>query len=380
MWKLDRERLLEILCLPFRESGEKPRLVRISRAHVSGVSYLNIGDAGIRLLKDIAESGMMVKVRTTLNPGYAELSGERGECSPAILDKQREIAQYFIKMGAHSTFSCTPYLEQNVPKRGEHMAWAESSAVLYSNSVIGAWTNKESGIGALAAGIIGATSRTGVHTSEGRRPRLLVEYEGDVEDEVVAGALGYVVGERSGDDVPLIESEGLLSKERAIEYLAAQGASGASPMSIIRGMTPLAIRGPPDGLRKSRILDHDIRRVLEGLQNTYSPEAILIGCPHMPYASVRGLLSIINGRPPLPVFAFVSRRTKTRLAEAGLLAKLRSLGINVIADACVMWCGLKKLGYRSVVTNSVKGAHYLRNQMRVDAGLAPLSKLFKEQP
>jgi len=374
--KIDEQLLLELLRLPFRDSGERPRFLRIQRAHVSGVSYLNIGDAGIQLLKDLSETGARVKVRTTLNPGFVELSaaGKRS-CDPIVYKKQKEIAECFLKLGVLPTFSCTPHFEGNVPRRGEHLAWAESSAVLYSNSVIGAWTNKESGMGALAAAIMGFTPRTGVHVSEGRKARFQVEYTGEVEDEVVAGALGYLVGKRTGDGISIVKSNGLLKKETTAEYLAALGTSGASPMAIIEGVTPGPRRKTRKSPEKAEMVESEVRELLEEYQTNEPPQAILIGCPHAVFTSERRLLDLAERKPKLPVFVFVSRRRKERLTRAGLTRKLRRRGISVVADACIMWCGLRALGYEAVLTNSVKGAHYLRNHMRIDVGLAPMSEL-----
>jgi predicted aconitase len=373
---IDRERLLELLYLPFRASGEKPSLVRISRAHISGVSYLNIGEAGLHLLRDISETGMKVRVRTTLNPGFVELSEEGSKlCDPLTFSRQNDIAKCFSRMGVVPTFSCTPYLEGNVPKRGEHLAWAESSAVLYSNSVIGAWTNKESGIGALAAALIGATSRTGVHVPEGREPELRIEYEGDVNDEVKAGALGYAVGEASGDKIPFVISKGLLVRDSAIEFLAAFGTSGGAPMAVIEGVSPSVRKHPRKNLMRTTLSERDIVRGLERFATRTPPEAVLIGCPHLARVSARELSELRNRGSNLPVYIFTSRSTKTRLARSNVLDKLQKDGVTVVADACVMWCGLRALGYRTVVTNSVKGAHYLRNQMHIDAGLKPMREL-----
>ncbi|HYA22249.1 MAG TPA: aconitase X [Thermoproteota archaeon] len=379
MGEIDRERLLELLYLPFRASGEKPSLVRIGRAHISGVSYLNIGEAGLHLLHDISEIGMKVKVRTTLNPCFVELSEEgSGFCDPSTFDKQNQIAKFFNKMGVIPTYSCTPYLEGNIPKRGEHMAWAESSAVLYSNSVIGAWTNKESGIGALAAALIGATSRTGVHVPEGREPQLRIEYGGDVSDEVKAGALGYAAGEVSGDRIPLVRSEGLLVRDNVIEFLAAFGTSGGAPMAAIEGVSPHVQIRSRKRLPRTNLSDRDIARVLEQFTIDRPPEAVLIGCPHLTRISARELSELRNRTSNLPVYVFTSRLTKAKLARDNTLDKLMKDGVTVVADACIMWCGLKALGYRTVVTNSVKGAHYLRNQMHIEAGLKSLKELMRE--
>jgi predicted aconitase len=124
-----------------------------------------------------------------------------------------------------------------------------------------------------------------------------------------------------------------------------------------------------------RVSEADVRHLLGEFKSDGSPQAILIGCPHAVQIPARTILSLSESKPDLPVFVFTSRRVKRKLERAGLLSRLRARGVNVLADACIMWCGLRALGYRSVITNSVKGAHYLRNQMGIDAELRPLSDL-----
>jgi len=130
------------------------KLIPISSAHVSGVSYKLLGDAPSDFLEELANSGATVKVKATLNPQSLDREYLCKKVSSSICKKQSSVLNSFEKMGFLQSFTCTPYYLEE-PKRGSHLAWSESSAVVYTNSVTGAWTNREGGPSALASAIIG---------------------------------------------------------------------------------------------------------------------------------------------------------------------------------------------------------------------------------
>ncbi|BDZ70122.1 aconitase X [Methanobacterium petrolearium] len=153
-------------------------MVEVVSAQISGVSYKTIGDAGLEYLEDLVGEGAQVRVPSTLNPAGVDLDQwhELG-FSEEFTKKQLLIVDSYRKMGISTTCTCTPYLVGNVPILGSHVAWSESSAVCYANSVLGARTNREGGPGALSAAICGRTPNYGYHLDEGRIPNLLVEVE-----------------------------------------------------------------------------------------------------------------------------------------------------------------------------------------------------------
>src|SRR5437773_1367031 len=154
--------------------ADAPRLVPITSAHVSGASYKVIGDPGLEFLEDFAQSAR-VSVPTTVNPLGTDLAQWQALGIPATFaEKQGRIARAYEAMGVRPTYSCTPYLLGVGPAFGEHIAWAESSAVCFANSVLGARTNREGGPAALAAAIVGATPEYGLHTEGGREPTVIV--------------------------------------------------------------------------------------------------------------------------------------------------------------------------------------------------------------
>src|SRR2546428_553486 len=178
--------------------AEAGRLVPITSAHVSGASYKMIGDPGLEFFEDWAQAGR-VSVPTTVNPMGTDLAQwqELG-VPPTFAEKQGRIARAYEAMGVRPTFSCTPYLLGVRPGFGEHIAWAESSAVCFANSVLGARTNREGGPAALAAAIVGATPEYGLHTDRGREPTVVVKVRTKPHG-MDYSLIGLVAGERVGD-------------------------------------------------------------------------------------------------------------------------------------------------------------------------------------
>src|SRR5437667_59906 len=191
---------LRILETVARISGAQ-RLVRIGSAHVSGASYKLMGDAGLGFLEDFARDAT-VAVPTTVNPLGTDLAQWRAlGVPPEFAEKQDRIARAYVAMGIQPIFSCTPYLLGIRPKFGEHLAWAESNAVCFANSVLGARSNRESGPSALASAVVGATPDYGLHTDRGRVPTVVVTVDTKPRG-IDFSLIGLVAGERVGDGLP----------------------------------------------------------------------------------------------------------------------------------------------------------------------------------
>ena len=149
------------------------RLGPVHSVQVAGVSYHNLGEAGLDFLREWADQGARARVVTTLNPAGMDLRAWRElGFSESFASRQLAVIEAYRRLGARVTCTCTPYLVGNLPQLGDHVAWAESSAVSYANSVLGARTNREGGPSALAAAITGRTALYGLHLDENRRPTL----------------------------------------------------------------------------------------------------------------------------------------------------------------------------------------------------------------
>ena len=195
-----RQKMMEILVALGKVFGAA-RLVPVRSAQVSGASYKTIGDAGIEWLSGLEAR---VSVPTVLNPvGMDRISWREMGIPPDFARKQEEVIAAYSRLGVRLECTCTPYYIYQT-RFGEHLAWSESSAVSFANSVIGARTNREGGPGALAAAIIGKTPEYGLHLVEERRPQVHIRVEGDGPHDDIAfyGALGFLAGKLAGNRIP----------------------------------------------------------------------------------------------------------------------------------------------------------------------------------
>src|SRR5881398_4047385 len=241
-----QRKAMQIL-LALSRLSEAERLVPITSAHVSGASYKMIGDPGLEFLEDFARDAR-VTVPTTVNPLGTDLRQWRELGIPAeFAGKQERIARAYQSMGVRPSYTCTPYLVGARPAFGEHVAWAESSAVCFANSVLGARTNREGGPAALAAAIVGATPEYGLHMDGGREPTVIVNVRTKPRG-IDYSLIGLVAGERVGDGLPFFR--GFRGAEEDLKWMAASlASSGACGMFHLEGVTPEAHGARLKGLK-----------------------------------------------------------------------------------------------------------------------------------
>ena len=235
-------------------------LVDITSAHLSGASYKTIGDGGLKYLEDMVAGGAKVSVLSTLNPvGMDRDRWKEMHITPEFAEKQLRIIDLYGRMGIKTTCSCTPYTGDNVPKFGDHIAWAESSALSFANSYIGARTNREGGPGALAAAILGKTANYGLHLDENRKPTVVIDAE--IDGSLFSHSLlGQAVGMAIGGRVPYYR--GIKpTLEDAKTMAGAMAASGSVALFHVEGTTPEASKFDVSGLETIHIGKKRYRRV-----------------------------------------------------------------------------------------------------------------------
>ncbi|MEE8167614.1 MAG: aconitase X catalytic domain-containing protein, partial [Candidatus Hydrothermarchaeales archaeon] len=250
-------------------------LVSIASAHVSGVSYKTIGEAGLELLHEWAATGTKVRVPTTSNPAGVDLEAWQELGFPrAFAEKQKEIIDVYHKMGVQKSCTCTPYLAGNQPTYGADIAWAESSAVAFANSVLGARTNRESGISALAAAMLGKIPCYGLHLEENRRGTFIVEVEEELRGAWGYSAMGYHVAKMNG--IPIFK--GIRPSMDEMKVLGAALATGGISMFHVEGVTPDCKEEKVEKLvlgRKELADASDSLNTCDG-----DVDIVCIGCPH----------------------------------------------------------------------------------------------------
>ncbi|MCO6452069.1 MAG: aconitase X catalytic domain-containing protein [Caldilineales bacterium] len=372
------QRAMEIVAALGRIYGAD-ELVPVKHVQISGVSYKNLGDAGVEFLNEWAEEGAVVRVPTTLNPAGMEL--EKWEAmgfSPDFAQPQLSAISAFVRMGVTPTMSCTPYLFPDfAPQRGNALAWAESSAVVWANSVVGASTNREGGPSALAAAIVGRTARYGYHLAETRLATHVVEIKCPVPDIADFGALSYIVGKAVGDGVPYFPdlgawlpplpddiTEGGEAGDKLKTLGAGIAAYGAIALYHIAGVTPEAIdqgeRLIRPNARRLTVESLDAGyRVMDANPDTVAIDLVTIGCPHASLSELRRVADVLQGESlRTRLWVTTSQITRERAAREGLVEIIETAGGEVVADTCAVVAPVRSIGIKRMATNAGKMACY----------------------
>ncbi len=339
------------------------KMIKISSSQAAGVSYKSIGDPGLEFLKGFADEGAKVRVPTFLNPAGMDLENWKELGIPEnFAKKQKEIISVFMKMGILPTCSCTPYLFGNLPVFGEHIAWSESSAVSFANSVIGARTNREGGPSALAAAITGRTSNYGLHLDENRKPNFLIKVSAELKTNSDFGALGFFVGKIVKNKVPFFEGIKETNTDKLKSLGAAMAASGAVALYHVRDKTPEAEKyiGDLKNLEKIEFSDKDLKKSCEELSDCSEPDLIVIGCPHASISEIESLAKKLENKKLKKEFwVCTSKSVKTWADLMGYSDIIKNAGAKIVCDTCMVVSPLEELDFKCIGTNSGKAAKYL---------------------
>ena len=348
------------------------RLIPVSSAHISGVSYKTVGDAAIDFLREMMKKGAKTKTFSTLNPSsidpYLTNRLPRG-----LIEKQTEILRLYERIGVVPSLSCTPYYEF-VPAKNSTLAWAESSAVVYANSILEAWTNREGAPSALASAIIGKTPNYGVHQPENREPNIIIDVLFQPRNEVEYGALGYYIGEIVKDKIPIVRGLKNALSDELKQFGAALASSGMASM--------FHYRKEPKTDKRSEVVTverREIENVIEKLSSSkFKPDMIFIGCPHCSLQEIKKLTSLVEGKKLKSNVEFwicVSRYVKNQTKD--FIKVIENSGAKVLTDTCAVVTWTDRLGIKRIVTNSVKAAHYLPTMNRAEVFLASMEDCVK---
>ena len=336
------------------------KMIPVSSVQVAGVSYKSIGDPGLEFLEDFASKGAKVKVLTYLNPAGMDLENwkEMG-IDENFAKKQMRIINAFKEMGIVATATCTPYLAGNLPRFNEHIAWSESSAVSFANSVIGARTNREGGPSALAAAICGLTPNYGLHLDENRKPHFLVKVKADLKFNADFGAMGYFIGSIVKNKIPYFEDIKNANTDQLKALGAAMAASGAVALYHVDGMTPEASFMETDGLEKIEFGEEELKETYEKLNTGKEADVIIVGCPHASLREIIDIASMLKEKKlKKPLWICTSRASKEIAKRMGLESIIEKAGGKIVADTCMVVSPIEKL-FNTTAVNSGKAAHYL---------------------
>jgi len=355
---------MEIL-ITLGEIYRAERMIPVSSVQIAGVSYDNLGEAGLDWLEEMAEGGGHARVLATLNPAGMDVENWRAlGIDPEFARNQQRVIEAFGRMGVVTTCTCTPYLSGNLPHFGEHIAWAESSAVCYANSVLGARTNREGGPSALAAALTGRTPAYGHHLRENRQPDLTVEIEIYFQPEGTHsfGALGKLIGERmqaTGKHIPYIEGIKRASLEELKSFSASLATYGGAALFHMPGITPEAgFYSPPENRIEVELADLETAAV--DLSDAVPEEIdfVSLGCPHLSLAEIAHLADLLRGKTVKVEFWVTTSRPIKQIADRmGYSRLIEASGAKFAVDTCCVVAPIRGR-FMALATDSAKACFY----------------------
>ncbi|WP_294927726.1 aconitase family protein [uncultured Paracoccus sp.] len=353
---------MRIICAMAAQQGAE-RLTDITQGHIDGCIYAS--PANLVFAEKMAAMGARVRVPTTMNAISVDHAGWRRQgVAPDFGGPAQRLADAYVRMGCRPSFTCSPYLLDSAPGKGEPVAWAESNAVIYANSVLGARTAKHPDFLDLCIALTGRAPLAGVYLDRHRKARRIIDVAlPDGIDDAFWPLVGYLAGKASPDRIPLLR--GLSAARPGTDELkalcAAFGTTSAAPMLHIEGITPEAgmIAGDADHRAITQgEMAQGWRLLNEGPEQV---ELIALGSPHASLSECRALARGLAGRKvAVPTILTTGRDTIASARDEGLLTALEGSGVTVLPDLC--WCSISEPVFpaatRTLMTNSGKYAHY----------------------
>lgn len=368
---------MEIL-VALGESFGAARLVPVNNVHMAGSSVLVAEEAGTRFVEDIRKQGGTFITRVTTNPTAVDPTQWKEIGIPesdAVL--QTRLTDAYAGMGANTCNTCIPYLTGNSPRFGEHMAWGESSAVVFANSVCGARTNREGGPSGLASALTGRTPEYGFHLKENRYGKFLVNVEVPLNDMTDYGTLGYFAGKIAGQDTPVftgIPTTPTLEELKALS--AALAASGAVSMFHAVGVTPEAPTleeafggGQPEKVLVFGQAEKAQAEAALNKERTDHVDWILVGCPNASVQEIREVAEALEGRQvhkDITLWVTTAGAMYAMAERMGYIKTIEDAGGVVVRETCPFLARSRVIapakGYKTLTTNSAKMAYYAPGQ------------------
>jgi predicted aconitase len=358
-------------------------LLDISGAHIDSCLYH--GQASLDFAERLSVAGGMVSVPSTLNVSSLDLLHPdlyRGD--PDTARKARALMDAYMAMGCRPTWTCAPYQLASRPALGEQVAWGESNAIVFANSVLGARTNRYGDFLDISCAITGRAPATGLHTDEGRRATIQVDVvvpDEYLDRDLLYVALGHHLGRSVGTEVALITGLDVRADEDRLKALgAAAASSGAVGMFHVEGVTPEALdretalggRSPQSILTVGLA---ELRDVIGELSSEGGPlGAVSLGTPHASLSELERLARLVAGRVSVvPFYVNTGRDVMTEAEEAGLVGVLDGFGAQMVTDTCTYTTPIMGPVQGVVMTNSGKWAYYAPANLGVDVVLAEMA-------
>ncbi len=347
-------------------------LMDITQAHIDSTIYL--GDATLEFAERLAALGARVAVPTSLNvSGVDECGWKDWAVTPEWAAKAARQMLAYEKMGAVPTWTCAPYQTQMRPRFGQQIAWGESNAIAFANSVIGARTERYPDLLDVCCAITGRVPAVGLHLDENRAGQMHLRLAAvppalQADDQFFA-VLGHLVGQLAEDRIPVIEGLVVRPPEDQLKaFAAAAASSGRVALFHMVGITPeaptleAAFHGRvPDVARAITVADLRAARGELTTADGIDLDMVILGSPHFSVDEFARLAPLVAGRHTHPRVRFLvtsSRLMKELAAEAGVLAPVVDFGAEITLDTCILASPMLPPSIKTLMTNSAKYAYY----------------------
>jgi predicted aconitase len=363
-------------------------LLDVTSAHIDGCLYH--GRAGLDFAERLLRDGAAVRVPTTLNVASLDLlHPDRFRGDPTTAKAARRLMDAYVAMGCRQTWTCAPYQLPERPGFGEHVAWAESNAIVFANSVLGARTARYGDFIDICAAITGRVPHAGLHLTDRRRGQLVFDVRGLPErlcdQDLLYPLLGHLIGARSGRLVPVVDGlPAAVTEDRLKAVGAAAASSGEVGLVHVVGSTPEA---PTLAEALQHHPAHEVVEVTPAMLRTARDQlttagngsarlvGVNVGTPHFSEAEFGHLVALLAGRPVHPeveFYASTGRHVLARIEALGWAASLEAAGVRLVVDTCTYVTSILEHTDGVVMTSSAKWAWYAPGNLGVRVVLGSL--------
>ena len=366
----------EILQMAYRilvatgEATDAEKLIPIKWAHLSGVNYNTIGDAGEEFLSSIQKDAR-VKIKTTLNPmGFDIDNVQNYGLDENFISKQLSIRNSYETMGVIPSFSCIPYEIFDIPENGTQVAFAESNAAIHANSYDNLKTKQGKCIQCLASALTGKSPYSSLRKED--TPTFTIRMKVENPNELTYGMLGFFAG-KVGDTSVNISGLGEMDNRQCKAMCGGMGTSGTCAKFLFQ-------EGDPS-CEKIDFDEKEMQNVHDELNTAEKGDLITLGSPQLGLDEISELALKLKGRSfDKRCMIFCPRTVKDQATKVGYITELERAGCEILSDCCTCLTPLiSKENVDAVTTNSIKGAYYLKNSNGVDINLKSLSEIIEDE-
>ncbi len=365
-----RKFAMEILTTIADGCGAK-RLIPVQSVHLVLHTYKSCFDAGVEAAEKIAAMGAKFSVPTTIDPYGMDAENWRAAKTPEhYAMMQMRLAKAIQSMGVLPYWTCTPYYGFTVPKFGEHLAWTESSAVAFANTVLGARSNRETAIVDVCCAILGRTVESGLHLQENRYGEILIRLNIDRPlEQWEYGALGFRIGRLLGNRIGVVTGmQGTPTHENLKTLCAAGAAQGSMALLHIVGITPEARTqeeafGPNKPTETIDIGEAELMETRAAM-NTHKGsdiDLIALGCPQYTINEIVKVRDLLNGRhlaPNIQFWIYANAFAISLAEKMGVRKELEEAGVTIRAETCMIISPIHEWHFKTIMTDSGKCVHY----------------------